>query len=136
MRIIPKRSKMKSTIYKSWGIKDIIVAFLILVIVVLILMSNLPGRFVVAITIAVLAITLFIPTGPNTVFYTDALQFVKFGVGKKKFTSKKDIDRLMPFKDISEKGVIEYDGYFGVVIEVGQKEFGIEDEFQQTTRQL
>ena len=131
MRIIPKRSKMKSTIYKSWGIKDIIVAFLILVIVVLILMSNLPGRFVVAITIAVLAITLFIPTGPNTVFYTDALQFVKFGVGKKKFTSKKDIDRLMPFKDISEKGVIEYDGYFGVVIEVGQKEFGIEDEFQQ-----
>ena len=131
MRIIPKRSKMKSTIYKSWGIKDIIVAFLILVIVVLILMSNLPGRFVVAITIAVLAITLFIPTGPNTVFYTDALQFVKFGVGKKKFTSKKDIDRLMPFKDISGKGVIEYDGYFGVVIEVGQKEFGIEDEFQQ-----
>lgn len=83
MRIIPKRSKMKSTIFKSWGIKDIIVMFIILVIVLLICMSNLPGRFVVAIVIAIMSIMLFMPTGPSTLFYTDALQFLKFSFGKK-----------------------------------------------------
>lgn len=131
MRIIPKRSKMKSTIFKSWGIKDIIVMFIILVIVLLICMSNLPGRFVVAIVIAIMSIMLFMPTGPSTLFYTDALQFLKFSFGKKKFTKEKDIDMLMPFKDINERGVIVYDNYFAAVLEVGQKEFGIEDEYQQ-----
>lgn len=131
MRIIPKRSKMKSTIFKSWGIKDIIVMFIILVIVLLICMSNLPGRFVVAIVIAIMSIMLFMPTGPSTLFYTDALQFLKFSFEKKKFTKEKDIDMLMPFKDINERGVIVYDNYFAAVLEVGQKEFGIEDEYQQ-----
>lgn len=131
MRIIPKRSKMKSTIFKSWGLKDIIIMFIILVAVVLICMSNLPGRFIVAITIAVISIALFMPTGSNTLFYTEALQFIKFAAGKKKFTKEKDIDSLMPFKDINEQGVIIYDNYYAVVLEVGQKEFGIEDDYQQ-----
>ena len=56
------------------------------------------------------------------------IQKLRAGTEEKKFTKEKDIDSLMPFKDINEQGVIIYDNYYAVVLEVGQKEFGIEDD--------
>ncbi|MBR2152162.1 MAG: DUF87 domain-containing protein, partial [Clostridia bacterium] len=56
---------------------------------------------------------------------------------KKKYTKdaakeKERIDTLVSLKDIKENGLLEYNnGYYGRVIKVGQKNFGIEDIVQQ-----
>lgn len=131
MRIIPKNSKMKNTVWKSYSIKDIIVAFALLVFVLLICISNIKGKFIIAAVFALVSVTLFMPTGYNSLFYTEALQAVKYACSQKKFSQGKDIDKLMPFKSIDGEGIIGYDGYYGCVIGVGQKEFVIEDEYQQ-----
>lgn len=45
---------------------------------------------------------------------------------------KERVDALLNLKDIKENGLIEYSGgYYGRVIKVGQKNFGIEDVVQQ-----
>ena len=50
----------------------------------------------------------------------------------KKRYSNIDIDKLYEIKDISKNGVIEYfDNYYGLVIKLGQKNFGIEDMEEQ-----
>ncbi|MBR2870620.1 MAG: DUF87 domain-containing protein, partial [Clostridia bacterium] len=61
----------------------------------------------------------------------------KFLISKKKYTKdaakeKERIDTLVSLKDIKENGLLEYNnGYYGRVIKVGQKNFGIEDIVQQ-----
>ncbi|MBO5068530.1 MAG: DUF87 domain-containing protein, partial [Clostridia bacterium] len=62
---------------------------------------------------------------------------IKFLISKKKYTKdaakeKERIDTLVSLKDIKENGLLEYNnGYYGRVIKVGQKNFGIEDIVQQ-----
>lgn len=132
MRIIPKNSKMKNTVWKQYSIKDIVIAFCVMIFIFLVCLSNMPGKFIIAIAIGLVSIILFMPTGINGgLFYSEVFAMIKHLFSQKKFTKEKEIDRLMPFTGIREDGVIEYDGYFGKVIEIGQKEFAIEDEYQQ-----
>ena len=123
---------MKNTVWKQYSIKDIVIAFCVMIFIFLVCLSNMPGKFIIAILIGLVSIILFMPTGINGgLFYSEVFAMIKHLFSQKKFTKEKEIDRLMPFTGIREDGVIEYDGYFGKVIEIGQKEFAIEDEYQQ-----
>lgn len=83
-----------------------------------------------------LAVVMFMPT-QDGIFYSCILENIKFLFAKKVYTENADkqkerVDALLNLKDIKENGLIEYsDGYFGRVIKVGQKNFGIEDVVQQ-----
>lgn len=83
-----------------------------------------------------LAVVMFMPT-QDGIFYSCILENIKFLFAKKVYTENADkqkerVDALLNLKDIKENGLIEYSGgYFGRVIKVGQKNFGIEDVVQQ-----
>ena len=133
MRIIPKKIKVRSNVWKCYSMKDIFVA---LVVFALVFVSITMENWVLAVILGLAALIMFMPTGDG-IFYTYIFENIRFAVGKKKFmkTAEKEkerIDAISELADIKENGLLVYKtGHFGRVIKVGQKNFKIEDEQQQ-----
>lgn len=133
MRMIPKKIKVKNTIWKAYSMADIVVALIVFAILFLAVTA---GKWILAVVIGLMAVMMFMPT-TDGIFYACIFDNVKFWLSKKKYRKnaiqeKEKIDGLIGIKTIQESGVMEYEnGYFGRVIKIGQKNFGIEDIVQQ-----
>lgn len=133
MRIIPKKIKVKNTVWKCYSMPDIIVA---LVVFAIIFIAITGGNWVFAGIMAFAAVIMFMPTSDG-IFYSCIFENVKFIFAKKRYThtatkDKEKVDTLICLKDIKDNGLIEYTGgQYGRVIKIGQKNFGIEDVVQQ-----
>lgn len=133
MRIIPKKVKVKNTVWKCYSMVDVIVA---LVVFAIIFIAITAGAWVFAVIMGLCAVVMFMPT-PDGIFYTFLFENVKFLFSKKKYTktatnAKEKVDAIIDLKEIKENGLIGYNGgMYGRVIKVGQKNFGIEDVVQQ-----
>lgn len=133
MRIIPKKIKVKNTVWKCYSMPDIIVALIMFSIIFIAITK---GVWAIAVIGGLLSIVMFMPT-QDGIFYACILDNLKFLFAKKSYTStavkdKERIETLIGIKALKENGIIEYtNGCFGRVIKVGQKNFGIEDESEQ-----
>ena len=133
MRIIPKKIKVKNTVWKCYSMPDVIVA---LVMFAIIFASVTTGNWAIAVILGIISVVMFMPT-QDGIFYACILENVKFLFSKKKYTAaaksaKESVDALIPLKSIRDNGLIEYaGGSFGRVVKIGQKNFGIEDAVQQ-----
>ena len=133
MRIIPKKIKVKNTVWKCYSMTDVVVALFVFA---LIFIAVTAGNWALAIIMGLIAVVMFMPT-PDGIFYTCIFENVKFLFAKKKYTAdaknpKENIDTLLGLKEIKANGLFAYSGgMFGRVIKVGQKNFGIEDVVQQ-----
>ena len=133
MRIIPKKIKVKNTIWKSYSIIDVIVALIVFMLIFILITQN---KWGFAIFLLFLSIVMFMPTSDG-IFYSYIFENIKFLFSKKKFKKnsqkpKENINRIVSLKNIKTSGTIEYqNGYFGRVIKIGQKNFGIEDINEQ-----
>ena len=133
MRIIPKKIKVKNTVWKCYSMTDVIVALFVFA---LIFIAVTAGNWTLAIIMGLIAVVMFMPT-PDGIFYTCIFENVKFLFAKKRYTAdaknpKENIDTLLGLKEIKTNGLLAYSGgMFGRVIKVGQKNFGIEDVMQQ-----
>lgn len=133
MRIIPKKIKVRNTVWKCYSMVDIIVA---LVVFAIIFIAITAGNWGFAVIMGLIAVVMFMPTGDG-IFYSYILENIKFVFAKKVFTKtarkdKEKIDTLVSLSELKDNGLIVYNnGYMGRVIKVGQKNFGIEDVVQQ-----
>ena len=133
MRIIPKKIKVKNTVWKSYSMKDIIVA---LIVFSIIFISITAGNWVFAAILGLVAVVMFMPT-QDVIFYSCIFENVRFMFAKKSYTKtaskeKENIDSLFGLKSIKGNGLILYkNGFYGRVIKIGQKNFAIEDVMQQ-----
>ncbi len=133
MRIIPKKIKVKNTVWKCYSMMDVIAALIVFSIIFIAITA---GNWGIAIVLGLLAVIMFMPTQEG-IFYTCILENIKFLFAKKKYTitadnEKENVKALFPIKEIKENGLIVYDGgSYGRVIKIGQKNFGIEDLTQQ-----
>ena len=133
MRIIPKKIKVKNTVWKCYSMPDVIVA---LVMFAIFFASVTTGNWAIAVILGIVSVVMFMPT-QDGIFYACILENVKFLFSKKKYTAaaksaKESVDALIPLKNIRDNGLIEYaGGSFGRGIKIGQKNFGIEDAVQQ-----
>ena len=133
MRIIPKKIKVKNTVWKCYSMMDVIVALVVFAIIFILITA---GNWAFAIVMGLIAVVMFMPT-PDGIFYTCIFENVKFLFAKKRYTAdaknpKENIDTLLGLKEIKTNGLLAYSGgMFGRVIKVGQKNFGIEDVVQQ-----
>ena len=136
MRIIPKKSKVNATVWRSFTIFDILLAFVLFGIGVLIAMSNFEYKWAILLGYASIAVMLFFGEGDERA-YNDLVYMFKYTVSRKKYEKGRkrgDVQELIPFNTINDDGVVEYDGYFGAVVEVGSVEFGLLDEVEQNRR--
>ena len=133
MRIIPKKIKVKNTVWKCYSMKDIIVALIVFAIIFIAITT---GKWAIAVIMGLLAVVMFMPT-QDGILYTILFENVRFMFAKKTYTKtatkeKERIDALFGFKSIKDNGLVEYTGgYKGRAIKVGQKNFGIEDVREQ-----
>ena len=133
MRIIPKKIKVKNTVWKCYSMPDVIVALVVFAIIFILITA---GNWAFAIIMGLIAVVMFMPT-PDGIFYTYIFENVKFLFAKKRYTAdaknpKENIDTLLGLKEIKANGLLAYNGgMYGRVIKVGQKNFGIEDVMQQ-----
>lgn len=133
MRVIPKDTKVRATVYKNFTIWDIFVAIGAIGIEVLIGFSNFPGKVWIMLVAAVLLAPLFFPTDDGGKFYQNILSMIQFRFMKKTYTGK-EIERFVPYTEIRDDGVIVYPGYFSKVISIGQTEFRLLDEGMQNIK--
>ena len=133
MRIIPKKIKVKNTVWKCYSMPDVMVA---LVVFASIFIAVTAGNRAFAVIMGLIAVVLFMPTSDG-IFYTCIFENVKFLFAKKRYTTdaknpKENIDTLAGLKEIKDNGLLIYSGgMYGRVIKIGQKNFGIEDVEQQ-----
>lgn len=133
MRIIPKKIKIKNTVWKCYSMMDVIVALFVFAIIFIAITS---GQWAIAIILGLVAVGMFMPT-PDGIFYTCIFENIKFLFSRKKYTvngksAKENVDSIVDLKEIKESGLIAFKGgMYGRVIKVGQKNFGIEDVVQQ-----
>ena len=133
MRIIPKKIKVKNTVWKCYSLIDVIVALFVFA---LIFSAMTAGNWALAIIMGLIAVVMFMPT-PDGIFYICIFENVKFLFAQKRYMAdaknpKEKIDALIGLKEIKTNGLLAYSGgIFGRVIKVGQKNFGIEDVVQQ-----
>ncbi len=132
MRIIPKKTKERNTVWKCYTMADIIVALVLFALIFIFITS---GNWVMAILLGIITVVMLMPT-QDGILYTMIFENVKFLFAKKKYTkdgtAKENVNTLVNLKDIKDNGLIVYNGgSFGRVIKVGQKNFGIEDGVQQ-----
>ena len=139
MRLIPKNSKVKTSIWKGFTLLDMTIAFLVGALVLVVLMSNLPGQWIWALAIILIAFPLFLESDGQRA-YNDIGYIAKHLVATKKFKksgTKKEgkIDELIPWKEIAEDGTLIFTaGYFAKVVEIEPIEFGLMSTFEQNLK--
>ncbi len=139
MRFIPRKTKVKTTIFRNFTLLDVALMLVGCVFVVLIATSNLFSYWLynlwVALGVGVLwAILFFEMQDGIRVYYSLVLSFRYLAYHKK--YSKKDkgntnIKNIMPFDDLNTDKFLKFGDYYGMVIEVFPMSFGLLAEERQ-----
>ena len=100
MRIIPKKIKVKNTVWKCYSMADVIVALVVLAIIFVAITS---GSYAFAVIMGLIAVVMFMPT-QDGIFYSCILENIKFLFAKKVYTENADkqkerVDALLNLKD-------------------------------------
>lgn len=135
-RVIPKNSKLNAALFKHLTLLDMVILSVMLMIAILLFFSNFTQRWALLAAYLILCIVMFIGDEEDRT-YRQLAYMIRFYVSRRTFTKgakKGNTDELIPFKNIRADGIIEYDGYFGGVIEVGSLDFGLLDEEEQDRR--
>lgn len=96
MRIIPKKIKVKNTVWKCYSMTDVIVALFVFAIIFIAVTM---GNWILAVILGLIAVGMFMPT-PDGIFYTCVFEYIRFLFAGKKYKAgakkaKESIDALM-----------------------------------------
>ena len=130
MKIIPKKLKVKNTIFKEYSLLELIFILILLLISFLLLVNK---HIVLGIIIIIFTVILFLPTSDGLVYFL-IYDFFKYLFSKKKYIKDKNntIKKLQYIESISNVGIIKYkNNTYSKVIKIGQKNFLLEDEENQ-----
>lgn len=136
MRLIPKKSKLNATIWKSFTIFDFGIAFALFILVAVVGLSNLAGKWYMCLAVIPLAVLLFMPDGDGGKMYTELRYYVKYAFSRKRYTSDtsqaaKNVAALVPSMKILDSGVLDYGDYVGGVVALDSIEFSLKSDYQQ-----
>ena len=135
MRVIPKTAKVKVQFFKNISVADILIALIAIVLIVVICLSNIGiARFFIAAIVLCLAIGLFVPYDGQR-FYLFFRTFIRYLFSGKKFVvqdveSASNVKSFFAFKNVRD-GYIEFEDYYGGVLEIGSREFRLLTSFRQ-----
>ena len=135
MRIIPKTAKVKLQFFKNISVADVLIALLGAAAITLIIMSNIGiARFFIALIVGCIVASLYIPYDGQRL-YLFSRTFVRYLFSGKKYVKEEienasNVKTFMAFKNVRD-GYIEFNGYFGGVLEIGSREFRLLTGFRQ-----
>lgn len=125
MKIIPKKIKIKNTIWKCYSLVELIIIVFILIIVAMLFIKD---KITIAIVLLFLTIMLFMPITNDDLFYTILIEMILYVLKPKKI----NINNISSIKNITNDGFIQYENnYYSKVLKIEQKNFFLEDEETQ-----
>lgn len=130
MRIIPRKTKLGITVYRSFTLIDLGILIVAFGIAILLVLSNLAIKWYLVVVLLGITIILLFNNGDDERMYYDLIAMFKYVAGRKTFSGKKAKD-LVPFEDIDDSGIIDYGDYFGAVLNIGSIEFSLLEVYEQ-----
>ena len=140
MRFIPRKTKVKITIFKNFTILDCILILIGLGITILLgtavnIFDYWMYNLYVALVFGGLWVVLFLELSDGLrVYMSIVLAFKYLAYYKyysKKETGQKNIKRIMPFDDLNTDKFLKFGEYYGMVVEVFPMSFGLLTEEKQ-----
>ncbi|NLT18438.1 MAG: DUF87 domain-containing protein [Clostridiales bacterium] len=131
MRYIPRNSKVKIRIYKSFTIMDILVMGVGLLFLAITLSSGLKGKWVVAGLLTLVVGVLMIPFSEERI-YTKLGTVIKFLIKPKKYGGKgeREIGDLIAYETVEEEYIKNKDGSYAFGLEINPVNLFLMDEYQ------
>lgn len=135
-RFIPRKSKVKTTIFRNFTIGDLFIAAIGIVLAVLIFTSTIPYSIYIALSFLSFWCCLYIPMADGIKMYYGLLLLFKFAALKKKYVKdpkrqSDNIRRIIPFDGVNTEKFIHFGTYYGMVIEILPMNFFLLNEEKQ-----
>jgi len=135
MRLIPKTAKVRVEFFKNISVTDILIGLACLGIEILLFMTNLEiVKYFIMVIVLAIGIFLYVPFEGQR-FYMTFVNLIKYLFSKKHYSrdyekASTNIANFVPFKNIKD-GFIEYEDYFGGVLQIDPREFRLLSGFRQ-----
>lgn len=153
MRIIPKKTKVRMELFKGVEVMDVLVGSIGLSICASLIVSNFPGKWIIALAVAFITVGLVFPIDDdkgyillfNTIKYgardkkfhkkeSPAEKEAKEGDGKKKKKSSSfSVEDITPFTGIDGEFILYDKAYSAVVLKIPSVEFRFYTENRQNS---
>ncbi|NCB48413.1 MAG: DUF87 domain-containing protein [Clostridia bacterium] len=130
---IPKKIRVKMEFFKGITLSDIIVAAIGFIGAILLIVSNLPYNWYLALAWVSLVAMLFLKIEDDLRIYSSLGLTIRFIAFKKKY-NKSDVDKktgrlkikdIIPYEGIVKDKFLDFKEYYGMVIEIKPIEFGL-----------
>lgn len=135
MRIIPKKTKVETEIFKGFSIIDILVGLFGAFVCIALITSNLPYRWWIAIGVLVVFVFLLMPLDDERIYMLFIHLLRHFAIprsfSEKKPGGKISVADITPFTGIEDRYISYNKEYYGTVIEIPSIEFRFLTEFRQ-----
>ena len=136
MKFIPRKTKVKTEVYRNVSIFDVFFAIIGIIVTIVIFASNLPFKWYIGLSIFSFWCMMFMPISDGVKLYYSVVLMFKFLAYKKNYyknpkNKKDDIKRVVPFVGLSTDRFISFGEYYGMVIEVHPTEFFLFNEEKQ-----
>ena len=136
IRYIPRKTKVKMELIPHVTLSDLLVGIVAVAAVVLVIVSNLPYKWFIALAMLAFGILLFVPLADGErAYYTTVLLFRFFAFKRKYSRDQKrgyeSIKKLIPYEHILEDKYLDYGEYFGMVLQITPVEFFLLTEEKQ-----
>ncbi|MGN1223383.1 MAG: VirB4 family type IV secretion system protein [Christensenellales bacterium] len=133
---IPKKTKIKIELAYGFSVFDIILMLILGAGLIMLLLSNIPYRIILAISYASLSFMLFIHVSDDVRLYYSIVLLFKFMAYSKKYSLNeekgyKDIRQIIPYERIYQEKFVDYGSYYAEVIEIKPVEFFMLEEIKQ-----
>ena len=135
MRIIPKKTKVETELFKGVSIIDVLVGLFGAFVCIALITSNLPYRWWIAIGVFVVFVFLLMPLDDEKV-YMLFVHFLRYFAIPHVFSEKKkggsiSVEDITPFTGIDDRYICYNKEYYATVIEIPSIEFRFLSEFRQ-----
>ncbi len=133
MRFIPRKTKVKMEFFKGFTLADLLVSAIAIAVAILLVVSNLPYKWYIAIGWVAIMAMLFIPIEDDLRLHACIWLVIRFIAFKKKYTKSevnKKTNRLkirdiIPYENIIQGKFIDFKDYYAMAIEIKPIEFGL-----------
>lgn len=137
MRIIPKKTKVETEIFKGVSIIDILVGLFGAFVCVALITSNLPYRWWIAIGVLMAFVFLLMPLDDEKV-YMLFIHFLRYFAIPRSYAEKKkggplSVEDITPFTGIDDRYINYNKEYYATVIEIPSIEFRFLSEYRQNS---
>lgn len=137
VRVIPRKTKVKSEFIKGVTGFDILLGFAFAAVAIILFMANFDFHIWVGIAWCIIAVSMFLKFADDTRFYNTLLFLLRYSVQKKKFSKgdgekqKSDIKEIIAYEGIYQDRFINFGPYYAQVIEIQPMFFTLLTEYYQ-----